>query len=108
MTPRKAPTPLAHPAEAPEPEGPPRPPTLYVIPAGTPSAPCRGCRTAAVYWVKMPSGKLMPLRVASECTSHSTGHRWPTACQAPTMTTAGLGFPHWIDCPHAGRFTRKP
>lgn len=76
---------------------PPRPPTLYEIPAGTAVEKCRAVECQKViYWVTLPSGKKAPLDAAVE------------GGLAPTPTELGRGLIHFITCAKAARFHRPP
>lgn len=85
-------------------------PTMYVIPAGTKSVPCRGptCH-ARIYFVRTPNGRIVPVSVDGE------GCKRPSETKdadqgdllgGPTLVYDGLGVSHFTDCPDADSFSR--
>jgi hypothetical protein len=75
-----------------------KPPKLFVIPAGTRPSKCP-C-DAVIYWVKR-----QPLRAVAQCHYLDKGKiiSMPDAL-APTITTDGMGFSHFLDCPKRQQF----
>jgi hypothetical protein len=59
-----------------------RPVVKFLVPAGTPPVPCKGAGCdARIHWVKMPSGKNMPVDAD--------------------------GTPHWATCVDSKEFKEK-
>lgn len=77
-------------------------PALFVIPAGTKSTVCTKCM-ARIYKV----GK-QPLRAETQCfyVKKNVTIAIPDAI-APTLTTDGKGYSHFIDCLFADDFRKR-
>lgn len=83
-------------------DSPVKPPQLFDIPAGTKSSSCTACQ-AIIYRV----GK-QPLRAVDRCRYLAKGVVIDTPdAVPPSLSKAGKGFSHFIDCPNAAQFRRK-
>jgi len=73
-----------------------RPRLFYYVPPATPVKTCDGC-PARIYWITTPKGKRMPI----DCHAGE-------GCQPPTDERPGSGVPHFVTCPAANRFRKRP
>lgn len=71
-----------------------RAPVFFTVPPNARAERCRGC-PADIYWVRLESGKSMPVDVNVE------------GGQKPTASYAGRGVSHFATCPAAQNFRRR-
>lgn len=83
--------------------GEPKAPQFFDVPAGTPSAECRGCKQT-VYWIVTEAGRRMP--VNCDVLGGLRPVRFVGGGGA-VMKDNGRGISHFVDCPQAGTFRRK-
>lgn len=69
----------------------------FTVPAGTPSAECRGCRQT-VYWIITEAGRRMPVNC------DVPGGLRPVRFGGAAERDNGRGLSHFADCPQAARF----
>jgi hypothetical protein len=93
-----------------------QPPHLFTVPAGTVARPCSKCRQT-VYDIpqKKDPAKTHPIRCTSYCHYREKGVVMqleecvpPSAPGDPTGPFDGRGFSHFIDCPEAKTFSKRP
>ncbi len=71
------------------------------VPAGTPSAECRGCK-ATVYWIVTENDRRMPVN----CDVPGGLRPIRFTGGGATMKDNGRGLSHFADCPQATRFRK--
>lgn len=72
--------------------------SLFTVPAGTRSSPCRSCQKPC-YWITTAKGKAMLV----DCRPDAV--RYP-GCFMPTDQTDGTGISHFANCPNADKHRR--
>lgn len=78
-------------------------PQMFVVPAGTASSECRGCK-ATVYWVVTEHDRRMPVNCDVEGGLRPS--RFRGGSMNATASGDGRGISHFVDCPAAGQFRK--